>query len=205
MFNPLSDAQIVSIAQALASAGFVVLPEAIPAAQILPFRERILQIFGSGEMRAAGIGRAQSAQTAPQVRSDATFWLKDDGENEADKAALAWLEHLRVQLNAQLFLALDHAEAHYALYPPGGHYSKHLDRHRDSDARVLSIVLYLNESWQNAWGGQLKLYDAADTLLATVEPHAGTIVVFRSEQFPHEVVPAAQMRMSIAAWLRRRT
>jgi SM-20-related protein len=65
--------------------------------------------------------------------------------------------------------------------------------------------LYVNESWQSAWGGQLKLYDAADQPLATIEPQGGTLVLFRSEQFPHEVVPAAQPRMSVAAWFRRRT
>jgi SM-20-related protein len=205
MVDPLSEAQIVDIADALAARGWVVLEQATPAAQIGAFRARISALQNQDAMRPAGIGRDKSAKTAPQVRSDTTFWLDSASADACDQALLAWLEHLRSGLNAQLFLGADSVEAHYARYPSGGHYAKHLDRHRDSDARVLSLVLYLNESWQRAWGGQLKLYDAADQPLATIEPHGGTLVLFRSEQFPHEVVPAAQPRMSVAAWFRRRT
>jgi SM-20-related protein len=205
MVDPLSEAQIVDIADALAARGWVVVAGAIPAAHIEAFRARISALEHQGAMRQASIGRDKNAKTAPQVRNDATFWLDESSADDCDQALIAWLEQLRSTLNAHLFLGAETVEAHYARYPSGGHYAKHLDRHRDSDARVLSLVLYVNESWQSAWGGQLKLYDAADQPLATIEPQGGTLVLFRSEQFPHEVVPAAQPRMSVAAWFRRRT
>jgi SM-20-related protein len=201
---PLSEAQIVDIADALAARGWVALDNAIPAAQIDAFRARISSLEGEGGLRQASIGREKSVKTAPQVRSDATFWLEEASADVCDQALLTWLDELRRALNAQLFLGADAIEAHYARYPSGGRYAKHLDRHRDSDARVLSLVLYLNESWQSAWGGQLKLYDACGQLLATMEPEGGRLVLFRSEQFPHEVVPALRPRMSVAAWFRRR-
>ncbi len=201
----LTELQIVDIADGLSTRGWVALEHAIPAAQITHFRTRLCALHTQGALQQAGIGREKSANIAPQVRGDTTFWLDVASADATDHALLGWLEALRTQLNAQLFLGLDHVEAHYALYPPGGHYAKHVDRHRDSDARVLSFVLYLNETWRSEWGGQLKLYDHEGEALATIAPVAGTVVLFRSEQFPHEVIAAAQTRMSVAAWFRRKT
>ncbi len=37
-----------------------------------------------------------------------------------------------------------------------------------------------------------------------VVPQAGTLLVFMSEKWPHEVLPATRDRLSITGWLRRR-
>jgi SM-20-related protein len=149
------------------------------------------------------VGRGHSAHTNTEFRSDGIFWIEAGGD-AADTSAMQFARTLLSALNAQLFLGLDHAELHYALYPPGGRYGKHLDRHRDSDARILSFVVYLNESWKTQWGGQLQLYTMDDTPLTRVEPEAGTMVLFRSELFPHEVLASSQNRASLTGWLRRR-
>ena len=39
-------------------------------------------------------------------------------------------------------------------------------------------------------------------VLERVCPAAGTMVIFLSEEFPHEVLPATQDRYSIAGWFR---
>ena len=39
----------------------------------------------------------------------------------------------------------------------------------------------------------------------TVTPNFGTIVVFLSEEFPHEVLPALRDRYAIAGWFRLNT
>ncbi|WP_338057695.1 2OG-Fe(II) oxygenase [Shewanella japonica] len=39
-----------------------------------------------------------------------------------------------------------------------------------------------------------------DNRVAAVTPSLGTIVVFLSEEFPHEVLPAKLDRYSIAGW-----
>jgi hypothetical protein len=63
-----------------------------------------------------------------------------------------------------LQLGLFDFECHFALYPPGAGYRRHLDRFtgRDSSAdegaRVLSCVLYLNREWGPEDRGQLRLY-----------------------------------------------
>jgi SM-20-related protein len=197
--------QIVKIADDLARDGISISKNALPAEQIADWRARALALQNHGELKAAEIGRAQSQELAPHVRGDTIAWLEVNSIDIVEQSALNFLDKLKVTLNENLYLNLDHVEAHFALYPPGGHYRKHLDRHRDTDARVISIVLYLNETWQSEWGGQLKIYDGQDNLVQSVEPCGGTLVLFRSEQFPHEVVPATKNRLSLTGWFRRRT
>ena len=70
--------------------------------------------------------------------------------------------------------------------------------------RVLSVVLYLNPVWGCGDGGEMVLYSDTDpsAVLCKISPHAGTLVVFLSEDFPHEVLPALRDRYSIAGWFR---
>ena len=115
-------------------------------------------------------------------------------------AFLARLDTLRRDLNRLLYLGLDDCEAHYAGYPPGGGYARHRDRFRDSDARVVTLVSYLNEDWREDDGGHLRLW-LEDGTVTTLLP-AGGSVCFLSE-LEHEVLPARRERFSIAAWFRR--
>ena len=70
------------------------------------------------------------------------------------------------------------------------------------DYRVLSTVFYLNENWQPGDGGELAIYDAEDQLITRVQPVLNRLVIFLSEEFPHEVLPAKNHRYSIAGWFR---
>jgi SM-20-related protein len=73
----------------------------------------------------------------------------------------------------------------------------------DDDARVLSCVLYLNETWTAEDGGALRLHlPGAET--CDVLPVGGTLACFLSERFEHEVMPATRKRLSIAGWFKRR-
>ncbi|MEH6367338.1 MAG: 2OG-Fe(II) oxygenase, partial [Pseudomonas marincola] len=97
----------------------------------------------------------------------------------------------------------DSYESHFAFYPAGAFYKKHLDRFRDDDRRTVSVVLYLNEQWQDDFGGELRLY-LPDGETRDVRPEAGSLVVFMSADMPHEVLPATRERLSLAGWFRRR-
>ena len=120
------------------------------------------------------------------------------------------MDDLRRTLNRELFLGLAEYEAHYAYYEPGSFYRRHVDRHGfDAEGagcgqRVISTVCYVNESsWPADAGGELVLY-AEDLGPLKVTPEAGTLVVFRSDNLAHEVLPATQQRLSIAGWMRTR-
>ena len=154
----------------------------------------------AGTLRAGEIGHGKQRHLRDAVRSDETQWLDDDS-GPAAASFVSDLQALRVSLNRHLFLGLEEEEAHFACYPVGARYRRHRDQFHDSDARVLSVVSYLNQDWLPEHGGELRLYLPQASV--DVLPHAGTSVVFLSS-IEHEVLPATRERLSIAAWLRKR-
>jgi SM-20-related protein len=106
-------------------------------------------------------------------------------------------------VNRSLFMGLFSFESHFACYEPGKFYKRHVDAFKGQGNRVLSLVAYLNDDWTSEDGGELVLYaDESDLIGTRVLPTKGTFVVFLSEQFPHEVLPAARSRHSVAGWFR---
>lgn len=179
---------------ALAGPGWCVLPGWLPPAEVRALKTLPLPL------RPAAVGRGAARVQAQAIRGDSIAWL--DSDVPAANALLQRFDALRQTLNATFFLGLRRIEAHLACYPPGAGYARHLDRFRDDDARVISAVLYLNEGWDPADGGQLRLYpDGLDAI--DVQPEAGTLVLFRSADLPHEVLPAHCERWSVAGWFRR--
>jgi SM-20-related protein len=151
----------------------------------------------------ARIGRAVDRIERSDIRGDRTLWFDDQVHAPAERALWRALERLRMALNEATFLGLFAFEGHYALYPPGAFYRRHRDRFRDDDARILSCVLYLNETWTAADGGVLRLY-LSENRSRDVLPVGGTLVCFLADRFEHEVLPAVRERLSIAGWFRRR-
>jgi SM-20-related protein len=148
----------------------------------------------------ATTGRIEG-RLAGSVRGDSTLWLDDPACGPAAARFLVVLDGLRIELNRSLMLGLHEVEAQFAVYPPGAGYTRHRDRFRDDDARVVSLVCYLNADWPDDAGGALRLHlDGGDHDIA---PRSGTTVLFMSADIEHEVMPATCTRTSIAAWFRR--
>lgn len=182
----------------LARHGWDVIENAFPAVLIADLRADM----AACDLKTAGIGR-RGAVTA-SIRTDVTRWLT--GERPAQNAYLAWMEELRRRLNEYLMLGLFDFEAHYARYEAGGFYQKHRDSLRGDRNRVVSTVTYLTPDWTEDDGGHLVLYAPDDHSheIARVLPRAGTLALFLSEDIPHEVLPPARPRESIAGWFRVR-
>lgn len=196
------EAQLTRLVTALENPGYCIMEHALPAALAAELaregREEDLQNF-----HPAGTGRQQGHQLDTSIRADTIRWL--EAKTPASTAYLAYMDALRGDLNCQLFLGLFAYECHYARYAPGAFYRKHLDAFAGNKNRVLSTVLYLNEAWDAGLGGELQLYAADDgTVLETIVPLHNRLVVFLSERFPHEVLPASCNRLSIAGWFRVR-
>lgn len=186
------------IADALRVHGACRLPAFPDPAATLALRADLLRLRAMLVPAAVGHGAGRSLHQA--VRGDATLWLDDPRTGPAAADYLAALDALRIALNRRLFLGADEVEAHYAAYAPGARYARHRDRFRDSDARVLSFVSYLNPDWGEEDGGALRLWLEPGAL--DIAPRTGS-VCFLSE-LEHEVLPSARERCSIAAWMRRR-
>ena len=186
----------------LAEQGWAIATNALPADLTLELAQECRARANLGALQPAGVGRGSAHGVQEGVRGDHIQWL-EPGQCAAGDRYLAMLDDLRGQLNQALYLGLEDYEGHFALYPPGTFYQKHLDRFRDDDRRAVSAVFYLNSDWLPEQGGALRLY-LADGRELDVLPEAGTLVLFLSADLPHEVLPATRERLSLTGWLRRR-
>ncbi|MHA6198349.1 2OG-Fe(II) oxygenase [Pseudomonas wadenswilerensis] len=194
--------QLLGIVDDLANQGWsrqaIFLPDALTRALAAECRRRKVE----GELAPAAVGRGQGQEVREGIRGDHILWL-EPGQSEACDQYLALMDALREQLNRDLYLGLEDFECHFALYPPGTFYRKHLDRFRDSDRRTVSAIIYLNDDWQPADGGELRLF-FADGREEDVPPVGGSLIIFMSADLPHEVLAANRERLSVTGWFRRR-
>lgn len=174
--------------------GLVVIADACPAT----LTKALLAEAQQANLQPAGVGRGQQQQQNQQIRRDSTCWL--DGQSAAQQQYLQLMAQLQQAMNRRCFLGLTHYESHFARYQQGDFYQKHLDAFQGRSNRVLTSVFYLNTVQQ---GGALQIYSPDDQPLRTVQPSAGTLVLFESERFPHEVLSATDERFSIAGWFRK--
>lgn len=191
------------IVAALAERGWCVAADFLSPAETAALRRECLALHDHGAFHRAGVGRG-AASIRAEIRGDHVLWLDESTAGPAQAMALAKLEHLRQAVNQQLFLGLFDVELHFAVYPPGAGYKRHLDRFQDDDRRTLTVILYLNDHWQPADGGMLRFWPQQDEHAFDIEPHGGTLVTFLSDQFWHEVMPAQRQRISLTGWFRRR-
>lgn len=188
------------IARDLRERGFAICPNALPGPLAGYLRDHLAQMSGERFTR-AGVGRQDAHTLNDFVRTDEICWI--NGDSAAGLAWLHWAAGLQRFLNRELLLGLFSFESHFAHYRPGDFYRKHRDAFQGEANRVLSLVVYLNPDWQLADGGELVLYTGDDAAASTkVLPGLGTVVLFLSEEFPHEVLSASRDRYSVAGWFR---
>lgn len=201
--TPSSTDLFAQIAEDIYQKGFSINPN-ILSPDLCELLVSHAQSIQDEKFSAASIGRQQDTFLNNFIRKDKICWIT--GETEAGCAWLEWSKQLQSFLNRRLFLGLFSFESHFAHYQVGDFYKKHYDAFRGEANRVLSIVVYLNSQWQNDDGGELVLYQSDEDIEGIkVIPGLGTVVVFLSEEFPHEVLKAKRDRFSIAGWFRVNT
>jgi SM-20-related protein len=186
---------------ALAEQGWAISRDFLPMSAIEALAEEARQLLLAGRFSQAGVGRGSERRVRDDVRGDLILWLDENELTTAQSRYWTEIESLRFALNRELFLGLVSFESHYAFYPPGAFYRKHVDRFSNSDERVISCSLYLNSDWKEEDGGELRLYVGDQQI--EVFPQAGTFVIFRSDSVPHEVASANRDRFSLTGWFRR--
>lgn len=201
--NSFDNTLFQRIADDLRYQGYSINPGALPADLTHALLSQLEELDKS-QFDHAGIGRQQQHMQNNFVRSDEICWIT--GVSSADKKWLGWSYKLQLFLNRQLILGLFSFESHFAHYAPGDFYKRHYDSFKGEANRVLSIVVYLNQNWLSLQGGELVIYqNARDLDGIKIQPGLATVVVFLSEDFPHEVLPANRDRYSIAGWYRVNT
>ncbi|KAL1515453.1 hypothetical protein AB1Y20_002078 [Prymnesium parvum] len=166
----------------------------------------------------AGMGQSVLRWHDPHVRGDHTCWVPLDGaaagEGEAAAAlcrtsAFALLRRT-LELTTRAVNRAQAAGSEQALalprklmlahYPPGGRYVRHSDVSPTLPYRRVTAILYLNEGWEPAHGGELLLFPPGCARPVAVAPHAGRLVLFDSHM-EHEVLSTAVDRWALTAWL----
>lgn len=177
----------------------------LPADQTRELAAECRERYRRGELVPAAIGRGAGQQVQEGIRGDRIQWL-EPGQSAVGDRYLALMDELRQTLNQSLYLGLADFECHFACYPPGAFYRRHLDRFRDDDRRTVTALVYLNEDWQPEHGGALRLYleEGGAERSKDILPVGGSLVVFMSADLPHEVLPASRERLSLTGWFRRR-
>jgi SM-20-related protein len=155
-----------------------------------------------GDFGAARIGTDRRLQRREDIRGDSTCWITPPLW-PAEQALLEQLEQLRLELNREAGLGLFELELHYAWYPPGAGYARHVDQPQGREQRRVSLVMYLNEDWTPTAGGELRIFGAADSH-RDIEPLAGRLVCFLTQAREHAVLPTQRDRLSISGWFRTR-
>src|SRR5690606_10342139 len=183
----------------LADQGWVVCDTTIDAALRHDLYMQAISAWTTDAFQPAGIGRGNRHAVNTAIRGDAICWIDPVQPSQASSRFLSWTTTLQHELNRLLFTGLNSAEFHFARYPSGQGYKKHLDQHKDQRHRKISLVLYLNPDWSEADGGELCLYAAQDENqeINRILPQPGRLVLFRSELFPHAVLPCARTRWSL--------
>lgn len=190
-----------AIARRLAEHGWAVWPDFLGADTVARLADEARTAWQAGDFRPARIGKGRRLHLSPELRGDHILWL------EAARGSLqdfqAAVEALRLAVNREMYLGLFEFEGHFAVYPPGTFYRRHLDQFEGDTHRKLSCVLYLNPAWQPSDGGALRLYLEGDDYV-DIPPRGGTLVSFLSERFYHEVLPNTVERLSLTGWFRTR-
>jgi SM-20-related protein len=176
--------------------GFTIQPLALPNS-VSSTLARHLDGISESKFQKASVGRGPKAGPNNFVRRDSIFWL--DESDPITDTWFAWTGRLQNHLNQNLFLGLFSFECHFAKYDKGDFYKRHLDAFRGDRNRIVSLVTYLNDGWLPDHGGQLVLYPK-NSEAVKVTPALGTVVLFLSEEVPHEVLTAHRTRLGVSGW-----
>jgi SM-20-related protein len=150
----------------------------------------------------AGTGNEDIILKDTMVRSDKIYWLDRSHQNPFEDAFFDVMDDFVRYLNETCYVGITHYEFHYAMYEKGSFYKRHLDRFKNDDSRLFSMITYLNPEWKEGDGGELNIYHE-DGTTQKISPTDGKSVFFKSDELEHEVLETIMPRMSITGWLRK--
>lgn len=165
-------------------------------------RNNMSMLIALGDMKSAGIGNKIDFQKNELIRSDKINWIEERSTDLYEEVYLKKIWGFINYLNKTCFTSIKTFESHYANYESGSFYKRHIDQFKSEKGRKYSIVLYLNQNWEEKDGGMLSLYPLLGEQ-KDIAPLEGRMVFFRSDEMEHEVHPSlTRERKSIAGWFK---
>jgi len=202
--NPLYE----KVIDDLAEQKYSVVDGFFTSAEVQALRDGLLAKFEAERFKKSAIGNQANEQVQTAVRGDFILWLDEATATGAEKAFFDTIQDFTQYLNRTCYMGIAKQEFHYALYPEGTFYKRHLDTFQNDSSRKLSMVCYLNdEDWKPEYGGELTIYlnENGTEKALDIYPVKGRVVVFESQVLEHEVKPVKQKRLSITGWLKTRS
>lgn len=197
--------QLDYISQEIYSNSYVVVDNFVDESYRKALLKEQTDLLNQGQFKKAAVGKGDQKQVRAEIRSDEVLWMDPTALSPLQVVFWEKIEELKQVLNRRCFLGLKSFEGHFARYPIGSFYKRHLDQFHAVPHRIVTVILYLNDSWTEADGGQLRMYfpqEDGSERFEDVLPLGGRLVVFLSEEIPHEVLPTLKERISITGWLR---
>ncbi len=139
-------------------------------------KENLLALYKENQLLSAGTGNNQKAEYNKLFRSDIIYWLDRKHNNPHENSFFDLMDNFVEHLNATCYMGITSYEFHYTLYETGSFYKKHLDQFRNNDSRKYSMIMYLNEEWQEKDGGELCIH--YQDKLQNISPDNGKGVFF---------------------------
>ncbi|EEH60256.1 uncharacterized protein MICPUCDRAFT_12779, partial [Micromonas pusilla CCMP1545] len=202
------DDSLAEIDERLNDENFVVVDGFLPREDVIKLKREVKRAHETGHMTPGVLagGKAGNATqyTMKHVRGDHVGWFSG---TEADigwellPAAMKKTDTLVNELGklgGECSHVSSRSQAMCSVYPGGGaRYVRHVDN-PDQNGRLVTALIYLNESWEEGDGGELR---AAPVKLVDVAPLGGRLVLFKSNaRVPHEVLAANADRYAVTLW-----
>jgi len=175
--------------------------------EVQVLRQSLIEKHAEDVFKKAAIGNRFDETIVKSIRGDVILWMDETTADASEKLFFNKINSLVNYLNKTCFLGIAQKEFHYALYPKGTFYKRHIDTFQNDDRRKLSFVCYLNEDgWKPENGGELVLYlnNNGEEIEKNIYPFPGRVVIFESQIIEHEVRPVNTERLSITGWLKTR-
>ena len=163
-------------------------------------KDNLIALYDNNQMLSAGTGNLDAISFDKSVRSDKIFWLDRRHNDKLENDFFDLMDEFVSYLNSTCYTGITGYEFHYAMYEKGTFYKKHMDRFRSDSSRLFSMIMYLNEDWEQSDGGELCIHHADH--LQNISPNKGKSIFFKSNELLHEVLVTQKPRMSITGWLK---
>ncbi len=163
-------------------------------------KENLLKLYTEKQLHGAGIGNNAKLIQDKLKRSDVIYWLDRKHNDFYENGFFDLMDQFVSYLNSTCYAGITGYEFHYALYEKGSFYKRHLDQFKDNKSRAFSMIMYLNDNWQENDGGELCIYHPGHSQI--ISPLNGKCVFFKSSELEHEVLLSHQPRLSITGWLK---
>ncbi|KAA0993831.1 2OG-Fe(II) oxygenase [Dyadobacter aurulentus] len=163
-------------------------------------KSNLYDLLKTDQFQPAGTGNEKIILHDKLYRSDLIYWLDRKHNNVFEDDFFDLIDQFVQYLNSTCYTGITGYEFHYALYPAGSFYRKHLDQFRNNPSRQYSMITYLNADWQEGDGGELRIHHADRE--QDISPVNGKSIFFKSSELEHEVLVTNKARLSITGWLK---